>query len=337
MAGLPSMSFPPPPPPPTTGEGGGRPTISGATALVAVLGDPVRHSLSPAMHNAALRELGLDWVYLALPTPAARLRGVLEALEAIDCRGLNITLPHKQAVAHLVAERSPLADQVGAVNTLARRTAGGWLGTNTDVEGFLAPLRGEAPPHRALVLGCGGSARAVVAALASLGVERIGVAARRADARRALVASCLSWAPGLEPVAWPPETTPEPQGAETTALLSSWLEAADLVVNTTPVGMASAKDPATALRSPLEAEALARLRPGTTVYDLIYTPRPTALLRQAAARGCHTLDGLEMLVRQGAAALRLWSGINDIPVGAMREAAEAALAAEQTRLCAGSA
>jgi shikimate dehydrogenase len=138
-------------------------------------------------------------------------------------------------------------------------------------------------------------------------------------------------------VAWPPETTPEPQGAETTALLSSWLEAADLVVNTTPVGMASAKDPATALRSPLEAEALARLRPGTTVYDLIYTPRPTALLRQAAARGCHTLDGLEMLVRQGAAALRLWSGINDIPVGAMREAAEAALAAEQTRLCAGSA
>jgi shikimate dehydrogenase len=301
--------------------------ISGATALVAVLGDPVRHSLSPAMHNAALRELGLDWVYLALPTPAARLRGVLEALEAIDCRGLNITLPHKQAVAHLVAERSPLADQVGAVNTLVRRTAGGWLGTNTDVEGFLAPLRERERPRRALVLGCGGSARAVIAALAGLGVEHVGVAARRAEARTALVASCRAWAPGLEPVAWTPEEPPETRAtqSETASSLSGWLEAADLVVHTTPVGMASATDPGAARRSPLEANALARLRPGTTVYDLIYTPRPTALLRQAAARGCHALDGLEMLVRQGAAALRLWSGIDDIPVEAMRRAAQAAL------------
>lgn len=314
---------------------GGIQPISGATALVGVLGDPVRHSLSPAMHNAALRELGLDWVYLALPTPAARLAGVLDALEALDCRGLNITLPHKQAVARLAAERTPLADQVGAVNTLVRRPGGGWLGTNTDVEGFLAPLRGATPPRRALVLGCGGSARAVIAGLARLGVERIGVAARRADARTALVASCQSWAPGLEPVAWAPEIAPEPQAAATSAPLISWLEAADLVVNTTPVGMASATDPAAAPRSPLEADALARLRPGTTVYDLIYTPRPTALLRQAAARGCHTLDGLEMLVQQGAAALRLWSAIDDIPVEAMRQAARTALAPKQTQCSTG--
>jgi shikimate dehydrogenase len=292
---------------------GGIQPISGATALVAVLGDPVRHSLSPAMHNAALRELGLDWVYLALPTPAARLAGVLDALEAIDCRGLNITLPHKQAVALLAAERSPLADQMGAVNTLVRRPGGGWLGTNTDVEGFLAPLRDAAPPRRALVLGCGGSARAVIAALASLGVESLGVAARRAEARAALVASCQVWAPTLEPVAWEAEE------------LIPWLAEADLVVNTTPVGMASATDPAAALRSPLTPEALDALRPTATVYDLIYTPRPTALLRQAAARGCHGLDGLEMLVQQGAAALRLWSGIADLPVEAMRQAARAAL------------
>ena len=349
MAGLPVTSLTPPPPPPT-GEGGGR-TINGATALVAVLGDPVRHSLSPVMHNAALRELGLDWVYLALPTPAARLACVLEALEAIDCRGLNVTLPHKQAVAALVAERSALAERVGAVNTLVPRQEGGWLGTNTDVEGFLAPLRAEGiQPRRAVVLGCGGSARAVIAGLITLGVERIGVAGRRADSREALVESCRAWAPALEAVAWQPEApgdsphrehragetrageqqTGEPQARKTqareqAALLTDWLAEADLVVNTTPVGMASTTDPSAALRSPLEADALAALQRGATVYDLIYTPRPTALLRQAAARGCHGLDGLDMLVQQGAAALRLWSGVDDIPVDAMRRAALAQL------------
>lgn len=307
------------------------PPISGATALVAVLGDPVRHSLSPAMHNAALRELGLDWVYLALPTPPPRLAGVLDALEAVDCRGLNITLPHKQAVARLAAERSPLADQVGAVNTLLRRPAGGWLGTNTDVEGFLAPLRGTETPRRALVLGCGGSARAVIAALVALGVASIGVAGRRAETREALVASCRGWAPALEPVAWsqPPGGEPlaqdDPPRAGGETAFRGWLAEADLVVNTTPVGMASATDPAAAHRCPLEAEALRALRPAATVYDLIYTPRPTALLREAAARGCRALDGLEMLVQQGAAALRLWSGLEAIPVEAMRRAARAAL------------
>jgi shikimate dehydrogenase len=117
------------------------PSISGSTALVGVLGDPVRHSLSPAMHNAALAALGLDWVYLALPAPAERLVTVLEALEAVGCRGLNVTLPHKQAAARLAAERCPLAERLGAVNTLVPRPAGGWLGTNTDVAGFIAPLR----------------------------------------------------------------------------------------------------------------------------------------------------------------------------------------------------
>jgi shikimate dehydrogenase len=200
---------------------------------------------------------------------------------------------------------------VGAVNTLVRRPAGGWLGTNTDVEGFLAPLREADAPRRALVLGCGGSARAVIAALAGLGVGAIGVAGRRPEARTALVEGCADWAPGLEGVAW--------------EALAPWLETADLVVNTTPVGMASRTDPAAARRSPLGETELGALRPAAMVYDLIYTPRPTALLRQAAARGCRTFDGLEMLVRQGAAALRLWSAIDDIPLEAMRAAARAAL------------
>jgi shikimate dehydrogenase len=164
------------------------------------------------------------------------------------------------------------------------------------------------------VLGCGGSARAVLAALTRLAPANLQVAARRPTALAAFLAACSPWAPGLEGIPWQ-------QGKE----LRRALAEADLVVNTTPVGMAAANDPDAASRSPLDPELAGALRPGTMVYDLIYTPRPTALLRQAEARGCRTLDGLEMLVRQGAAALRRWSGIEEVPVAAMRAAALAQL------------
>ncbi len=292
--------------------------ITGATALVGVLGNPVRHSLSPAMHNAALAELGLNWVYLALPAPPERLEQVLDGLEAVGCRGLNVTIPHKQAVVSLVAELSPLARRLGAVNTLVPRADGGWFGTNTDVEGFLAPLRsgpfGPWTGKRALVLGCGGSALAVVAGLVELGLESIQVAARQPAALEVFLATGAGWSEAcrLEGLAW---------GGS----LAQALAGVDLVVNTTPVGMASLTDPAAALRCPLTAPELEALQTQTLVYDLIYTPRPSQLLRQAAARGCPTLDGLEMLVQQGAAALRHWSGLSEIPVEAMRQAALAEL------------
>ena len=293
--------------------------ISGQTALVGVLGDPVRHSLSPAMHNAALAELGLDWIYLALPTPAARLAAVLDGLEAVGCRGLNVTIPHKQAVAALCRERSPLAERVGAVNTLVPLEGGGWHGTNTDVAGFLAPLHhGPWRGARAVVLGCGGSARAVVAGLVELGLERITVVARRPEALESFTAACRPWAPQLSSQLW---ADTERSDGELAAALGQ----AALVVNTTPVGMASGHDPEARQRCPLGEAELDALRPGSTVYDLIYTPRPTRLLEQAGARGCRTLDGLEMLVQQGAAALQLWSGRREVPVAAMRRAAEAAL------------
>lgn len=291
-------------------------SISGRTALVGVLGDPVRHSLSPAMHNAALRALGLDWVYLALPVPGAELAGALRALEALDCRGLNVTLPHKRSAAALAAELCPLARRLGAVNTLVRRPEGGWLGTNTDVEGFLAPLR-ERPwrGRRALVLGGGGSALAVLAGLEMLGFGAVQVAGRDPQRLGALVASCRPWLPQLQPIAWGGEAE---IGAET---LEEALAGADLVVNTTPVGMASPHDPGAAGRCPLGPAALEQLRPEASVYDLIYTPRPTALLAAASRRGCQVFDGLEMLVRQGAAALALWSGHDQVPVAVMRQAA----------------
>ena len=283
--------------------------IQGSTALVGVLGDPVRHSLSPVMHNAALEAMGLDWAYLALPAPAAELATVVRALEAMGCRGLNVTIPHKQAVAALCSELSPLAERLGAVNTLVPRQGGGWLGTNTDVEGFCAPLREASwSGKRALVLGCGGSARAVVAGLVELGFAEIVLAGRRAEALQAFQADCQGWAPQLTTLSW--------ENA-----VSEALPHADLVVNTTPVGMASATDPSAAQACPLSHAELERLPSQAWVYDLIYTPRPTALLKHAAAKGCRSLDGLRMLVEQGAASLRLWSGHSDVPVEAMHEAA----------------
>ncbi|MCX5931129.1 MAG: shikimate dehydrogenase [Cyanobacteria bacterium] len=296
------------------------PEISAHTSLLAVLGDPVRHSLSPAMHNAALRQLGLDWVYLALPVQSRDLAVVVRALEAIDCRGVNVTLPHKRAVAELAAELTPLARRVGAVNTLVRRQGGGWLGTNTDVEGFLAPLRASgAAVGRALVLGCGGSARAVVAALVELGVERIELAGRRPEALAAFLAECGSWAPQLNGVAWPALATERGD-------LRGALAQADLVVHTTPVGMA-----ANAGACPLDPAELDALSPKSLIYDLIYTPRPSRLLKEARVRGCGVLDGLEMLVQQGAAALQLWlaepgtgpghTPAKSLPLAAMRQAA----------------
>jgi shikimate dehydrogenase len=280
--------------------------ITAHTALLGVLGHPVGHSLSPAMHNAAIDALGLDWVYLALPVPAEGLATVVQGLEAIGCRGLNVTIPHKQAVAGLCRRLSPLAERVGAVNTLVPLEGGGWLGTNTDVEGFLTPLRGQSWQGRqALVLGNGGSARAVVAALVELELATITVVGRRPEALAAFAADCSSWAPRLGTC-----TLDRP--------LEPLLASADLVVNTTPVGMNSDQ-------CPLSPGQLAMLRPMATVYDLIYVPRPTQLLRQAAARGCSTIDGLTMLVHQGAASLRLWSGRSDVPVAAMAAAAEAAL------------
>jgi shikimate dehydrogenase len=257
--------------------------------------------------------MGLDWVFLALPAPAAELATVVRGLEAMDCRGLNVTIPHKHSVAALTRELSPLAQRLGAVNVLVPMAGGGWHGTNTDVEGFCAPLRrgGAAwAGKRAVVLGCGGSARAVVAGLVELGFANIQLAGRKPEALTLFLNDCRAWAPQLQALPW----------ASGSAELAEALAAADLVVNTTPVGMASASNPAAAEACPLSEPELSALQPRCCVYDIIYTPRPTQLLQRAAARGCHSLDGLEMLVEQGAAALRLWSNRNDVPVAVMRQA-----------------
>ena len=295
--------------------------ISGTTGLIGLLGQPVSHSLSPVMHNAALRAMDLDWRYLALPCEAVNLESVLNGLEAVGCRGLNVTIPHKQAVAGLCRELSPLAKRLSAVNTLTPLRNGGWHGHNTDAEGFLAPLQTPAAQWHdaeAVVLGCGGSARAVVAGLQQLPLAAIHVAGRRPEVLETFL-SDLKADQGSESV-------PLMAMALETEPIRRLLKTSKLVVNSTPVGMQGHGDDDA---MPLGRDLWTAVDASTTLYDLIYTPRPTPWLALGQQRGCRTIDGLEMLVQQGAASLRRWSGRSDVPVELMREAAQRSLIAKQ--------
>ena len=286
--------------------------INGDTGLVGLLGNPVRHSLSPAMHNAALQALQLNWSYLALPCASKNLKEVLQGLRAVNCRGLNVTIPHKQDVAELCQELSPLAKRLGAVNTLIPLDSGGWHGTNTDVEGFLTPLGEQSSWQNChgVIIGCGGSARAIAAGLQSLRLASITVIGRRQEALDAFIADLQS------------NDAPLTACLQSSPNLASLMKRADLVVNTTPVGMAQHGD---AQAFPLGEAVWSQLQGSAMLYDLVYTPRPTAWLRWGQSRGHRCIDGLEMLVQQGAASLRLWSDRNDVPVETMRRPAEAAL------------
>lgn len=284
-------------------------TLQGTTRLLAVIGDPVRHSLSPLMHNAALAAMGLDYAYVALPVTAARLGDAIGGFEAIALAGFNITIPHKQAIAPYLSEISAIAQGVGAVNTVSW-TDRGWQGTNTDVEGFLAPLLDLArdwSQTRALVLGHGGAARAVVAGCVQLGCPAIHVVGRNPAK---LAAFQQSWQGSPLTQNWPLAETLQVHGWEALAEL---MPEAGLVVNTTPVGMSPNVE-----ACPVPGEAMAKLRAGAIAYDLIYVPNPTVFLQGASARGAIAINGLEMLVQQGAAALRIWTAREDIPVDIMR-------------------
>ncbi|MBF2098560.1 MAG: shikimate dehydrogenase [Gloeomargaritaceae cyanobacterium C42_A2020_066] len=279
--------------------------ITGRTKLLGVIGDPVGHSLSPVMHNRALAALELDYRYLPFPVKPADLGTALAGLAAVGVGGLNVTIPHKVAVLAHLHDLSPLARQVGAVNTLCW-TDQGWWGTNTDVAGFLAPLGQRAVGQPMLVLGCGGAARAVVAAGRELDCPAIHVVGRDAAKVAAFVESWPQPLAGVQGHTW--EALPQ------------LLPTAGLVVNTTPLGMGAARD-----ASPLSWEDLQALPASVLVYDLIYTPRPTRLLQMAAQLGLETQDGLAMLVGQGAEALEIWLG-RPAPVAVMTAALETHLA-----------
>ncbi|MEO8257351.1 MAG: shikimate dehydrogenase [Acidobacteriota bacterium] len=263
-----------------------------ATSLYGVVGSPVSHSVSPAMHNAAFRAAGIDAIYL--PLPAADADDFVAFARAFGVKGASITIPYKVAMFDRVDRVSEIATRVGAINTV-RIDGDSWQGDNSDVDGFLAPLADERPLQgaRAALVGAGGAARAVAVALSGRGAQ-VRVHAR--DPRRAAeVAALVAGATG---------TLPPASG--------SW----DLLVNCTPVGMYPEVD-----ATPVPA---AHLSPGL-VYDLIYNPDETRLLRDAQAAGCRTIGGLEMLVGQARKQFEWWTGIS--PSGAvMRNAAIGKLA-----------
>jgi 3-dehydroquinate dehydratase/shikimate dehydrogenase len=262
-------------------------SVTESTGIYGLVGSPLTHSASPAMHNAAFSAAGLDAVYL--PFPAADADDFVTFGRALGVRGASVTIPFKVALRDRVDEADAVARRIGAINTI-REIEGRWIGGNTDAAAFLRPLRDRVPlaGARVAVLGAGGSARAVVAALAG-SEARVSVHAR-SRARAEEVAMTASVAVGPLP--------PEP---------GSW----DLLVNCTPVGMFPNVD-----ATPVEAAALT----GRYVYDLIYNPPTTRLLREAAAAGCQTIGGLEMLVAQALEQFEWWTGVKP-PAGVMREAA----------------
>jgi len=267
---------------------------SPATALCGIVLHPAGHTRSPAMHNAAFRALGLDAVYLAFDVPPAALPAALAGARALGIRQLAISLPHKEAALVLVDRVDPVARRIGAINTATRREDGTLEGTNTDWLGAVRALEQETDLKgaRAVVLGAGGAARAVVFGLVERGA-RVAVLNRTPERARDLA---------------------DALGAEEAGALEELPRRAhDVLVNCTSVGLGEDA-------SPVPAEALRR---GSLVMDTVYAPERTRLLRDAEARGARPLPGKWMLVHQAAEQLRLWSG-QEAPRVVMAEAFDAA-------------
>ena len=288
-------------------------TITGKTSLVGLLGQPVNHSLSPIMHNAAYKEMGLDWCYLAMPCNKLNLLRVITSLRLLDCKGLNITIPHKQEVLKACDKLTEIANDIQAVNTLIPETNNQWLGANTDVEGFLSPLKNHNLRNKnVVVLGCGGSARAVVMGLNNLNIKQVTIISRNEISLDIFVKNMKNLLS---------KKNISIDGVHDKNLnVSEYIKEADLIINTTPVGMSRKNTKKEDI--PLGNEIWACLSEKTILYDLIYTPRPTNWLRIGQQQNCFTIDGLDMLVEQGAFSIRLWSGFDDVPVEIMKSSAE---------------
>ncbi|HXN58924.1 MAG TPA: shikimate dehydrogenase [Acidimicrobiales bacterium] len=289
-----------------------RHAVRAPVRIVGVIGSPVAHSLSPLLHTTAFDALGLGdtWCSFAFEVEPGQAAAALADMRRSDVSGLSVTMPHKADVAALVDESSDVARRLNAVNCIVQR--GGVLyGTNTDGEGFVASLaRGagfDPAGRRCLVAGAGGAARAVVLALADAGASQVAVVNRTPE--RAREAAALAGPAGTTVAA-----------SEQEALVEA-VQAADLVVNATPLGMAGTET----LRDAMETARQWLVPPellheGQVAADLVYVPRPTPWLVEAATHGATTLDGLGMLVHQAAAQVLLWTG-QEPPVHTMWEAA----------------
>lgn len=268
------------------------PWPTSATRFAGVIGWPVGHSLSPSMHNAAFRELGLDWAYLAFPIPPEHLEPAVRGLFSAGCSGLSVTIPHKHAVISCCDEITDAVQAIGAANTLVPVGDGRLRGDNTDAEGFLRALDESAPVDLdgadVLMIGAGGAARAIAFALKGRGA-RVHVANRTAEKAAELG-----------------EVVPFTRDAVEQAARE-----AALVVNASSLGMGTDEVPAD-----LPVRSLGA---GTVAYDIVYRTEPTPWLRAAADQGARTVDGVGMLLHQGAIAFAQWTGVEP-PLPAMRAA-----------------
>jgi shikimate dehydrogenase len=267
--------------------------LSASTQVVGIIGHPVAHSLSPLLHNTAFAHLGLDWVSVGLPVMPGRAAAALDGAHDLGIRGLSVTMPHKEEIARAVSFRTQLAERLGAVNCVVDQD-GSWLGDSTDGDGLLAALaRGGhfiATGRRCLVVGAGGAARAVVAALGDAGASEVVVVNRTPG--RAAAAAALAGPVGRV-------------GTGSDAI------GCELVVNATPVGMDDVAGGPTGW--PVDPGLLG---PSQVVVDLVYHPPLTPWLQAAAAQGATVMNGLGMLVHQAAFIIERWTGL-EAPVDAM--------------------
>lgn len=265
--------------------------ITGKTRIVGVIGHPIDHSLSPPMHNGEFERLGLDYVYTCWDVDPAQVEPAMKGLKALGVLGYNVTIPHKQAVMPLLDSISDEAELVGAVNTVHHAPDGTTRGYNTDVTGWIddieqdISLKGKA----VCMIGAGGAARAVSTGACLSGASRLTFWDMREDAAQVVAERLKARFPNTEIVVLKADAA-ERRDA---------VAAADVLVNTTPIGMHSAPG------IPIPADWLKK---SLYLYDVIYAPARTELAQAAAAAGCQTRNGLGMLARQGARAFEIWTG-----------------------------
>jgi len=276
--------------------------ITGKTSICGVIGDPVEHTVSPAMHNAAFRALGLDYIYVPFRVPPRHLAAAVQGMRALSIRGFNVTIPYKVKVIPLLDEIDPAARSIGAVNVIVNDRSV-LKGYNTDAEGFMRALKEHSVEVRgktAVILGSGGAARAVCFALSAAGAGLIIL--NRTSGRAARLVGDI-----MKTAGHPAEAMPLDRQNITIAL-----KKAHILVNTTSVGM-----------SPEPGETLVKgdlIGPQHTVVDIVYNPVETRLLKEAAKAGAATVNGLDMLVWQGALAFEKWTG-QKAPIEVMRKEA----------------
>jgi len=274
--------------------------ISGKIRICGIIGDPLEHTMSPVMHNAAFREMGVDYLYVPFPVKKEKLGKAIEGMRALNIRGLNVTIPHKVAVIQFLDELDDLADKIGAVNTIVNDD-GVLRGYNTDATGFLQALleRGIEPKGKnVVVLGAGGASRAISFILAERGSNLV-ILNKTLDKAR-------EWASRISK-SFKKEVKALKLDREN---LAGALSKADILVNATSVGMSPNID-----ETPVTSSLL---KPDTIVFDTVYNPIKTRLQREAEEAGATTISGLDMLIWQGALAFELWTGLK-APVELMRE------------------